>query len=175
MLIAAGVALVGDNRGLAVHRLAQTKSVAGEDLPPGFSFVGVRLASALFGGLGAVLFFQLMLTLTGRPLTALALSNLYLFENAFIVQFRAAQLDAFQTVFVLLALLIVARGVRREAAGAKMGEGLDFASAWPAAWRRWCGSMASSWLCSARCWSAAACGVGVARSPAAWMRCGAAW
>jgi dolichyl-phosphate-mannose-protein mannosyltransferase len=127
MLIAAGVALVGDNRGLAVHRLAQTKSVAGEDLPPGFSFVGVRLASALFGGLGAVLFFQLMLTLTGRPLTALALSNLYLFENAFIVQFRAAQLDAFQTVFVLLALLIVARGVRREAAGAKMGEGLDFA------------------------------------------------
>jgi dolichyl-phosphate-mannose--protein O-mannosyl transferase len=127
MLIAAGAALTGDNRGLPVHALAEVKSVAGDHLPAGFSFVGVRLASALCGVVGAVLFFQLMLVLTGRPLAALALSNLYLFENAFIVQFRAAQLDAFQTVFVLLALLILACGVRREATGAKMGAGLDFA------------------------------------------------
>jgi len=113
MLIAAGAALSDDHRGVDAHRLAATKAIAGEDVPRDYSYLRIRLASATFGVIGAVLFFQLMLTLTGRTLAALLLSNLYIFENAFIVQFRAGHLDAFQTVFVLLALLLFMRGAAR--------------------------------------------------------------
>jgi dolichyl-phosphate-mannose--protein O-mannosyl transferase len=113
MLIAAGAALSDDHRGVDAHRLAATKAVAGEDVPRDYAYLRVRLASATFGAVGAVLFFQLMLGLTGRTLAALMLSNLYIFENAFIVQFRAGHLDAFQVVFVLSALLLFTRGVAR--------------------------------------------------------------
>lgn len=113
MLIAAGSALSDDHRGVDAHRLAATKAVAGEDVPRDYDYLRVRLTSATFGVIGAALFFQLMLSLTGRTLAALLLSNLYIFENAFIVQFRAGHLDAFQTVFVLSALLLFTRGVAR--------------------------------------------------------------
>ncbi|MGI0067698.1 MAG: hypothetical protein ACREB9_04665, partial [Thermoplasmata archaeon] len=71
----------------------------------GYSFAGVRLAPGVFAVLGAVVFFALMLVLCESLAGALALTSLYVFENAFIVQFRAAQLDAFQIAFVLAALL----------------------------------------------------------------------
>jgi dolichyl-phosphate-mannose--protein O-mannosyl transferase len=45
-----------------------------------------------------------MLTLTRAVFPALLLSSLYVFENAFIAHFRAAQLDAFQLTFALAAL-----------------------------------------------------------------------
>jgi dolichyl-phosphate-mannose--protein O-mannosyl transferase len=128
MLIAAGAALsdasFSNGRGSAYdHRLAATKSIAGEDMPAHYRYIGVRLASAIFGVIGAVVFFLLMRELVGAAMPALLLANLYIFENAFIVQFRAGHLDAFQTTFVLLALLLVARGVMRDRA--KAGE--DFA------------------------------------------------
>ncbi|HEX7759158.1 MAG TPA: phospholipid carrier-dependent glycosyltransferase [Caulobacteraceae bacterium] len=113
MLIAAGARLSGDNAGVERHALARAGHVGEGDLPAGYSFVGVRLASALAGVAGALAMFALMLTLVGRVLPALAFSNLYLFENAFLVQFRAAQLDSFQVAFAICALIAFARGVRR--------------------------------------------------------------
>jgi dolichyl-phosphate-mannose-protein mannosyltransferase len=123
MLIAAGAALSDDHRGVDAHRLAAAKAVAGKDVPRDYQYLRVRLASATFGVIGAVLFFLLMLSLAERTLAALLLSNLYIFENAFITQFRAGHLDAFQMVFVLLALLLFTRGVAR--GRAKVSE--DFA------------------------------------------------
>ena len=115
MLIAAGDALIQPNRNLNTEPLGREKTVAGSTLPAGYSFVGVRLASGLFAVLGAVLFFALMYTLTHSTPLALVFSNLYLFENAFIAQFRAAQLDAFQTAFALAALVLFAlRAQRRD-------------------------------------------------------------
>lgn len=113
MLIAAGDALIQPNRNLNTEPLGREKTVAGSALPAGYSFVGVRLASGLFAVLGAVLFFALMYTLTQSTPLALVFSNLYLFENAFIAQFRAAQLDAFQTAFALAALLLFAVSAQR--------------------------------------------------------------
>ncbi len=114
MLIAAGAALSDDKRGVDAHQLAATKAIAGADVPQDYNYVRVRLASAVFGVIGAALFFQLMLSLTGRIATAMLLSNLYIFENAFVTQFRAGHLDAFQMVFVLMALQLFLRGVMRE-------------------------------------------------------------
>ncbi len=104
-LISAGDALLHPNRGIDTRRVGWDKQIAGDRIPRGYSFAGVRLAPGVFAVLGALLFFALMYALTRSILAALALSNLYVFENAFIVQFRAAQLDAFQIAFVLAALL----------------------------------------------------------------------
>ncbi len=114
-LIAAGDAVLRPNRHIDTRHIGWDKKIAGEKLPKGYSFAGVRLAPGIFGVLGAVAFFALMFVLTQSTLAALAFSNLYLFENAFIVQFRAGQLDAFQIAFSLGALLCFALSVRRGA------------------------------------------------------------
>lgn len=112
-LIAAGDALLHPNRGLDTRRVGWDKQVAGDRIPRGYSFAGVRFASGIFAVLGAGLFFALMLVLTRSTLAALALANLYVFQNAFIVQFRAAQLDAFQIAWVLAALLCFTVSAKR--------------------------------------------------------------
>jgi dolichyl-phosphate-mannose-protein mannosyltransferase len=112
-LIAAGDAALHPNRHIDTRRIGWDKKIAGDQLPRGYSFAGVRLASGIFGVLGALAFFALMFVLTRSALAALAFSNLYLFENAFIVHFRAAQLDGFQIAFVLAALLCFAVSAQR--------------------------------------------------------------
>jgi dolichyl-phosphate-mannose--protein O-mannosyl transferase len=113
MLIAAGDALSHPNRGTDTRAVGWDKQVAGERLPEHYSFAGVRLMSGLFAVIGAVLFFAVMLSLTRSLVPALLLSNLYVFENAFIAHFRAAHLDAFQLAFALAALLCFVVSARR--------------------------------------------------------------
>ncbi|MDB6088872.1 MAG: phospholipid carrier-dependent glycosyltransferase [Gammaproteobacteria bacterium] len=124
LLIAAGDALLHPNRGTDTRAIGWDKQVAGERLPEHYSFAGVRLMSGVFAVIGAVLFFAVMLTLTRSVFSALLLSNLYVFENAFIAHFRAAHLDAFQVAFALAALLCFAVSVRR---GKRSSSWLEFA------------------------------------------------
>ena len=124
MLIAAGDALLHPNRGTDTRAIGWGKQVAGERLPEHYSFAGVRLMSGVFAVIGAVLFFAVMVTLTRSVLSALLLSNLYVFENAFITHFRAAHLDAFQLAFALAALLCFAESTRR---GQRSSPWLEFA------------------------------------------------
>ena len=121
-LIAAGDALLHPNRHLDTRRMGWDKKIAGDKIPHGYSFAGVRFASGVFSVLGALAFFALMYVFTGSPAAALAFSNLYLFENAFIVHFRAAQLDGFQIAFVLATLLCFAVSARR---GARSSPGVE--------------------------------------------------
>ena len=95
------------------HTLAAVKTLAGEAVPAGYDFSRARIGSALAGVLGAATFYALMLALTDRVVLALALANLFTFENAFLVQFRAAQLDSFLMLFSLLALLAFTLSFRR--------------------------------------------------------------
>jgi len=113
MLIAAGDVLLRPNGTIDTRAIGRDKEVTQERLPPHYSFVGVRLMSGVFAVSGAVLFYAIMLTLTGSVLAALLLSNLYLFENAFVAHFRAAHLDAFQLAFALAALLCFVVSARR--------------------------------------------------------------
>jgi dolichyl-phosphate-mannose-protein mannosyltransferase len=112
-LIAAGDVLLHPNERLATRHIGWDKKIAGDKLPKGYSFAGLRLMPGIFGVLGAVTFFALMYVLTQSVLAALAFSNLYVFDNALIVHFRAAQLDPFQITFVLGALLCFAVSARR--------------------------------------------------------------
>lgn len=116
-LIATGDEILHPNRGIHTRHMGWAKKIAGQEIPPGYSFVGVRFASGVFAVLGSVLFFTLMYLLSESVLGALAFANLYVFGNAFIVQFRAAQLDAFQIAFTLATLVCFVVSVRRGARG----------------------------------------------------------
>ncbi|MGH8218495.1 MAG: phospholipid carrier-dependent glycosyltransferase, partial [Steroidobacteraceae bacterium] len=121
-LITAGDVLLHPNRRLDTRHIGWDKKIAGDQLPKGYSFAGVRLMPGVFGVLGAVAFFGLMYVLTQSVLASLAFSNLYLFDNALIVHFRAAQLDPFQIAFVLGTLLCFAVSARR---GQRSSPGVD--------------------------------------------------
>lgn len=121
-LITAGDVLLHPNRKLDTRSIGWDKKVAGDQLPKGYSFAGVRLMPGVFGALGAVVFFALMYVLTQSVIAALAFSNLYVFENALIVHFRAAQLDPFQIAFVLATILCFAVSARR---GGRSSPGID--------------------------------------------------
>ena len=124
MLIAAGDALLHPNRGTDTRAIGWDKQVSDERLPQHYSFAGVRLMSGVFAVIGAVLFFGVLLTLTRSLVPALLLSNLFVFENAFLAHFRAAHLDAFQLAFALAALLCFVVSVRR---GQRSSNWLEFA------------------------------------------------
>lgn len=109
LLIAVGEAFSDANAGIDKSALSRTTYIDGDKLPAGFSFAGMRLMPSLFGALGALLFFGLMRELTGNRLIALLFSTLYLFENAWIVHFRAVHLDSFQMFFSLGALWLFIR------------------------------------------------------------------
>jgi dolichyl-phosphate-mannose--protein O-mannosyl transferase len=113
MLIAAGDTLLNPNRNIDTRPLGLVKQVDGQMIPAGFSFAGVRLASGVFAVLGAMAFFALMYAITQSLFSALVFSNLFTFENAFVTQFRAAHLDAFQVAFTVVALLCFVVAVRR--------------------------------------------------------------
>ncbi len=127
MLIAAGEHITGANAGRDTHTLAIDRSVSGEAIPMGFDFTGVRIGSALAAVIGAVAFYILMLQLSGQTLAALALANLFVFETAFVTQFRAAQLDSFLVAFICLALVCLVSGLKSgagKAAWADLGFGV---------------------------------------------------
>ena len=104
LLIAAGEWLSGANATVNKHVLVTEKKIDGNTLPKTFSFAGMRLMPSLFAAFGALAFFALMYELCENRLHALLLSSLYLFENAFVVHFRAVHLDSFQMFFSIAAL-----------------------------------------------------------------------
>lgn len=109
LLIAAGEKLSGVNQTVNKDALLHVKYIDGDKLPPNFKFGGMRLMPSLFSALGALLFFMLMFELTENRLTALLFSSLYLFENAWIVHFRAVHLEGFQMFFCIAAVWLFVR------------------------------------------------------------------
>jgi dolichyl-phosphate-mannose-protein mannosyltransferase len=106
MLLAAGATLVGDNKAIPAHRLASFSKITDRHIPKGYSFTGIRLASAVAAVARRGLFCTIMLSLGLGPYAAMALTTLYIFENAFVIQFRSVHLDSFQIAFFLAGLLV---------------------------------------------------------------------
>ena len=104
MLVALGESMSGANKNVDKHILTLDKRIDGEALPKDFSFSGMRLMPSLFAALSALLFLGLIHELLGGWLVSLLFSGLYVFENAFVVHFRATHLDSFQMFFAVGAI-----------------------------------------------------------------------
>jgi dolichyl-phosphate-mannose-protein mannosyltransferase len=69
------------------------------------NFMGYRFFPSLFAFLSGYLFFLLLYLISKKTWLSAAFSSLFLFENAFVVHFRAAMLESTQIFFILLALI----------------------------------------------------------------------
>ncbi|AIE72763.1 MULTISPECIES: phospholipid carrier-dependent glycosyltransferase [unclassified Synechocystis] len=101
MLIALGESLVHPN-----NLFNQFNDVYyAKDFPADFSFAGYRLVPTICAWLLPIIFFYIALNLVGNNIIAFLLSFLILFDNAMIVHFRAAMLDAPLMLFIGLSIL----------------------------------------------------------------------
>lgn len=113
MLLAVGDRLTGANKAVDLGDLARVKTVGETKLPDRYQIWSVRLASALFG-VGVILtIYAILLAARFGPVSAAAVATLVAFDTAFIVQFRAAQLDAFQVEFALVSVGFMIAAARR--------------------------------------------------------------
>ena len=100
-----GIDATGVNKHLDTTGLAKVKKIDSRNTPDGFNFTGIRLPSALFGVAGVMLVYLIMLRLSGEAFEAFVFSLLFVFENAFLVHFRAGHLDGYQMTFTLGSIL----------------------------------------------------------------------
>lgn len=106
MFMAAGVKTLGGDKELNTHSLGDLKKIDSRTLVAGYDFTGIRLPAALFSVVGALLFYLIMLRMSAEAFDAFVFSLLFVFENAFIVHFRAAHLDPYQLTFTLGSILV---------------------------------------------------------------------
>ena len=76
-----------------------------DNIPLGFSFVGVRFFPVLLATLSAGLFFFILYEICKNSFISFLFSSLYLFDTALIVHSRGAMLEGIQIFFLLAALL----------------------------------------------------------------------
>lgn len=87
-----------------IDKTAFVKTDQIQAYPDGYSFCGVRLMPVLFAVFSTPLFFFLLFLLVRNTHLALIFSSLFVFDNAIILQSRAAMVDSIQIFFILLAL-----------------------------------------------------------------------
>lgn len=112
MLIALGEVALSRNRGLDTGALLRADRVQQAQLPPGYSFAGVRLASTLSMIAAVMLLYATLLMITGRRLLAFVFAALPALDNALIVHARAAMLEGIQLAFALGAICLLAFSLR---------------------------------------------------------------
>jgi dolichyl-phosphate-mannose--protein O-mannosyl transferase len=98
--------MFGVNTDVNTHALGDLKKIDSRVVPKNYDFTPIRMPSALFAVLSALLFYLIILRLNGEPFEAFVFSLLFVFENAYIVHFRAAHLDSYQFTFTLGSILV---------------------------------------------------------------------
>ncbi len=103
LLIASGEELLGLNNQLNTTSFLSVDKI--DDFPDDYRFLGVRMFPALLAMLSPIVFFFIAYQILKRVGISLAISSLYLFNNALVLHFRGAMLDGIQMFFILLTVL----------------------------------------------------------------------
>jgi dolichyl-phosphate-mannose--protein O-mannosyl transferase len=103
LLIASGESLLGLNNELDTSEFLNVDKI--DTFPDDYRFLGVRMFPALLAMLSPILFFFIAYQILKRIGISLAITSLYLFNNALVLHFRGAMLDGIQMFFILLTLL----------------------------------------------------------------------
>ncbi len=113
MLIALGEAVLAPNAQRDTSALLRTDRVEQAQLPPGYSFAGVRLASVISMIATMLLLYATLLLITGQRLLAFVFAALPALDNALVVHARSAMLEGIQLAFALGAICLLAFSLRR--------------------------------------------------------------
>ncbi len=103
LFIALGEKIFNGNTNIPEEFLTTEYSV--ENIPGTYNYTGARFFPIIFGILAATLFFWLLCILLQNNTLAFFFSLVYLFDNAIIVDTRAALLQSTQLFFIFLALI----------------------------------------------------------------------
>lgn len=112
LLIALGENLTKANQHLDLSSFNTVDHL--KNTPKGYSFKGVRLMPVLSLMLSAVVFYFIMFEISKSWILSICFSSLFLFDTAIITHSRAAHLEAFQFLFIFLAILIFCRALIRK-------------------------------------------------------------
>lgn len=104
MLMAVGEVLFGDNSAVNKNALNTTDYLTGENAPPAMTYKGFRFPSVVMMAFAALFFYGILNRITQLPWLAALGSSLVIFDNALVIQARAAMLEGIQLFFVLGAL-----------------------------------------------------------------------
>ncbi len=112
MLIALGEAALAPNSELDTSALLRADRVEQAQLPTGYSFAGVRLASVVSMITAVLLLYATLVLITGRRLLAFVFAALPALDNALVVHARSAMLEGIQLAFALGAICMLAFSLR---------------------------------------------------------------
>jgi len=109
MLMAAAEVVIAPNKNIDKHRFVETDHIEGADTPPGTQFTGYRWPSVILMAVSVLFFFGILNRITRQPLLAFLFSSFIIFDNALVIQARAAMLEGIQLFFILAELYCFTR------------------------------------------------------------------
>ncbi len=104
MLMGLAEVVLGANDKVDKHKFTETDHIEGSDTPPGTKFTGYRWPSVVLMALSVLFFFGILRRITQNDLIAFLFSSFVIFDNATVIQARAAMLEGIQLFFILAAL-----------------------------------------------------------------------
>lgn len=104
MLMGLMEVVIGANDNVDKRKFLETDHIDGADTPPETKFTGYRWPSVVLMALSVLFFYGIVRRITQNNLIAFLFSSFVIFDNALVIQARAAMLEGIQIFFVLAAL-----------------------------------------------------------------------
>lgn len=109
MLMGLAEVVINPNANIDKHNFVVTDHIEGADTPAGTQFTGYRWPSVVLMALSVLFFFGILNRITNQPLFAFLFSSFIIFDNALVIQARAAMLEGIQLFFILAELYCFVR------------------------------------------------------------------
>lgn len=109
MLMGLAEVVLAPNKHVDKHKFTETDHIEGADTPPDTKFTGYRWPSVVLMALSVLFFYGILRRITQNNLIAFLFSSFIIFDNALVIQARAAMLEGIQLFFVLAALYYFVR------------------------------------------------------------------
>ncbi len=109
MLMGLAEVVIGANDKIDKHKFVETDHIEGSDTPAGTQFTGYRWPSVVLMAFAVLFFFGILNRITKTPLLAFLFSSFIIFDNALVIQARAAMLEGIQLFFILAATFYCVR------------------------------------------------------------------
>lgn len=111
MLMAIGDVVLGGNRNVDKSKFNTTDYIGDTDVPKEMRFTGFRWPSVVLMAFSILFFYGILRCITQREWLAAAFTAMVIFDNALVIQARAAMLEGIQLFFILAALYYFVRTI----------------------------------------------------------------
>jgi dolichyl-phosphate-mannose-protein mannosyltransferase len=106
--------VIGANDKIDKHKFLETDHIDGADVPPETKFTGYRWPSVVLMAVSVLFFYGILRRITQNNLLAFLFSSFIIFDNALVIQARAAMLEGIQIFFLLAAIYYFVRTVTKD-------------------------------------------------------------